>query len=57
VKEAEITVKQADNARRLVKSQYLPDLGASFHYLSPFGVNFVPQNVMGLGLGVQLGAF
>ncbi len=49
VKEAEITVKQADNARRLVKSQYLPDLGASFHYLSPFGVNFVPQNVMGLG--------
>ena len=50
VKEAEITVKQADNARKFVKSQYLPDLGASFHYISPFGVNFVPQNVMGLGL-------
>ena len=50
VKEAEITVKQADNARRFVKSQYLPDLGAPFDYLSPFGVNFVPQNVMGLGL-------
>ena len=50
VKGAEITVKQADNARRFVKSQYLPDLGASFHYLSPFGVNFVPQNVLGLGL-------
>ena len=49
VKEAEITVKQADNARRMAKSQYLPDLGASFHYLSPFGVNFVPTNVMGLG--------
>ncbi len=50
VKEAEITVKQADNARKFVKSQYLPDLGASFHYISPFGVNFVPQNIMGLGL-------
>ena len=50
VKEAEITVKQADNARRLAKSQYIPDLGASFHYLSPFGVNFVPTNIMGLGL-------
>ena len=50
VKEAEITVQQADNARKFVKSQYLPDLGASFHYLSPFGVNFVPQNVMTLGL-------
>jgi outer membrane protein len=50
VKEAEITVLQADNAKRQVKAQYLPDLGASFHYLSPFGVNFVPQNIMGLGL-------
>jgi outer membrane protein len=50
VKEAEITVKQADNVRRQVKAQYLPDLGASFHYLSPFGVNFVPTNVMGLGI-------
>jgi outer membrane protein TolC len=50
VKEAEITVQQADNARKLVKSQYVPDLAASFHYISPFGVNFVPQNIMGLGL-------
>ncbi len=50
VKEAEITVRQADNARREAKSQYLPDMGLSFHYLSPFGVNFVPTNVMGLGI-------
>jgi outer membrane protein TolC len=49
IKEAEITVKQAENAQRFAKSQYLPDLAASFHYLSPFGVNFVPTNVMGLG--------
>lgn len=49
IKEAEITVQQADNARRLAKSQYIPDIGASFHYLSPFGVNFVPTNVMSLG--------
>jgi outer membrane protein len=50
VKEAEITVQQADTARREAKSQYLPDLGVSFHYLSPFGVEFVPTNVMTLGL-------
>lgn len=49
IKEAELTVKQAENARRFTKSQYLPDLAASFHYLSPFGVNFVPTNIMGLG--------
>jgi len=50
VKEAEISVRQADNARRLAKSQYMPDLDISFHYISPFGVNFVPTNIMGLGL-------
>ena len=49
VKEAEITVQQADNAKRQAKAQYLPDMGATFHYLSPFGVNFVPTNVMALG--------
>lgn len=50
VKEAEIKIDQAENVRRLAKSEYLPDLGASFHYLSPFGVNFVPTNVMAIGL-------
>jgi outer membrane protein len=50
VKEAEIKIDQADNVRRLAKSEYLPDLGASFHYLSPFGVNFVPTNVMAVGI-------
>jgi len=53
VKEAEITVQQAENVRRLAKSEYMPDIGASFHYLSPFGVNFVPTNVMGLGIEVS----
>ena len=50
VKEAEIKIDQADIVRRLAKSEYIPDIGASFHYLSPFGVNFVPTNVMGLGI-------
>lgn len=49
VREAEITVEQADNARRFAKSQYMPDLGASFRYVSPFGINFVPQNIMNAG--------
>jgi outer membrane protein TolC len=49
IKEAEIKVQQADTVRRLAKSEYLPDMGLSFHYLSPFGVNFVPTNIMSLG--------
>jgi outer membrane protein len=50
IKEAEITIKQAENMLRQTKSKYLPDLDVSVHYLSPFGVNFVPTNVSGLGL-------
>lgn len=50
IKEAEITIKQAENMVRQAKAKYLPDLDVSVHYLSPFGVNFVPTNVSGLGL-------
>lgn len=50
IKEAEIKIQQADNVRRLAKSEFIPDLAASFHYISPFGVNFVPTNIMGLGI-------
>lgn len=50
VKEAEIKIDQANTIRRLAKSEYLPDLGLSFHYVSPFGFNFVPTNIMMAGL-------
>jgi outer membrane protein len=50
IKEAEITVKQADNARRQAKAQYVPDINAAIHYISPFGVQFLPTNVAGVGL-------
>jgi outer membrane protein len=50
IKEAAIKIQQADTVRRLAKSEYIPDIAASFHYISPFGVNFVPTNVMGLGI-------
>jgi outer membrane protein TolC len=50
IKEAAIKIQQADNVRRLAKSEFIPDIAASFHYISPFGVNFVPTNIMGLGI-------
>ncbi len=52
VKEAEIKIQQADTIRRLAKSEYMPDIGASFHYLSPFGVNFVPTNIAAVGVEI-----
>jgi outer membrane protein len=50
VKEGEITVKQADNARALAKSQYLPDLNFSIQYTTPIGYTFVPTNIANAGL-------
>ena len=50
IKQAEITIKQAENLVRQTKAKYLPDLDLSVHYLSPFGVNFVPTNVAGAGI-------
>ena len=35
---------------RQTKAKYLPDLDLSVHYVSPFGVNFVPTNIAGAGV-------
>lgn len=50
IKEAEITIKQAENMVRQTKAKYLPDLNLSVHYVSPFNVNFVPTNIAGAGV-------
>ncbi len=50
IKEAEINIKQAENMVRQTKAKYLPDLDLSVHYVSPFGVNFVPTNIAGAGV-------
>lgn len=50
IKEAEIAIKQAENMVRQTKAKYLPDLDLSVHYVSPFGVNFVPTNIAGAGV-------
>ena len=50
IKESEITIKQAENMVKQARAKYLPDVDVSVHYLSPFGVNFVPTNVAGLGI-------
>lgn len=50
IKQAEITIKQAQNMVRQTKAKYLPDLDLSVHYISPFGFNFVPQNIAGAGV-------
>jgi outer membrane protein TolC len=50
IREAGLTVKQAEIQRRLAKAQYLPELNASVHYISPFGIDFLPTNIAAAGI-------
>jgi outer membrane protein len=49
VKEAEIDTRRADYDRKLAKSQYIPDVGAAFHYTSPFNTSILPENIASAG--------
>jgi outer membrane protein len=53
VKEAEIDTHRAEVDRRLAKSQYIPDAGAAFHFLSPFNTQLLPQNIASAGFEMR----
>ncbi|HEX8817949.1 MAG TPA: TolC family protein [Terriglobales bacterium] len=50
LKEAEINVQKADYDRRLAKAQYIPDVSAAFHYLTPINTSILPQNIVAAGM-------
>src|SRR5215472_9264393 len=53
VKQAEIDTQRADYDRRLAKSQYIPDVGAAFHYTSPFNTSILPTNIAAAGFEMR----
>ena len=57
VKEAQIDVRRADYDRRLAKSQYIPDIAAAFHYLSPINTQILPQNIASAGVEMKWDPF
>jgi outer membrane protein len=50
IRQAELTIKQAEYDRRLAKAQYIPDVGVAVHYLSPFKTELLPKNVLSAGV-------
>src|SRR5262249_16685587 len=56
-KEAEIDVRRADYDRKLAKSQYIPDVGAAFHYLTPINTQILPQNIATAGFEMKWDPF
>ena len=57
IREARLKMKQAQLDVRAERDLYIPDVSLSFHYLSPFSVNFVPKNITAVGLMVNWDIF
>ncbi len=57
IKEAEIDVSRADYDRKLAKSEYIPDIGAAFHYVSPINTQVLPENIASAGVEMKWDPF
>jgi len=53
IRETGLKIKQAQLDVRAQRALYIPDVSLTFHYLSPFNVNFVPKNITAAGLMVN----
>ncbi len=54
IREARLRVKQAEGDRRIKKAEYIPDVSASFQYISTANFNaFIPKNYMNVGITVS----
>ena len=50
-------MKEAEYDARIKKAEYIPDLSLSFNYLSPVGVDFVPDHFMSVGFYMSWDVF
>ncbi len=50
IKQAEIAVQKATYDQRLAKAEYIPDVAIALHYVSPFNITVVPQNITTAGI-------
>jgi outer membrane protein TolC len=57
VREAEIDTQRAEYDRKLARSQYIPDIGVAFHYLSPVNTQILPENIASAGVEMRWDPF
>jgi outer membrane protein TolC len=50
IKIASIKEKQANLETKIERTRYLPDISIQANYLTPAGINFLPQNIGGVGV-------
>src|SRR4029079_13597840 len=53
VKQAELSMRQAEYDRRMAKADYIPDVGIAFNYASNFNVDVLPRNMTSIGFELK----
>jgi outer membrane protein len=53
VKQAELSMRQANYDRRMAKAEYIPDVGVAFNYASNFNVDVLPRNMTSIGFEMK----
>ena len=49
IREAELSVKQAEYDRRMAKADFIPEVGVALNYVSNFNVDVLPKNMTSIG--------
>ena len=57
LREARLKAQQAEIDQKAKRAEYIPDVSLSLNYLSPFNIQFVPKNVLAIGLLVNWDVF
>jgi outer membrane protein len=57
IRQALLKIDQANYDARVEKSMYIPDVSASFNYLSPFTIQGFPKNILTAGFILQWDVF
>ncbi|MGH9747626.1 MAG: TolC family protein [Candidatus Acidiferrales bacterium] len=53
IRQAQIKIDQAGYARRIQKSQYIPEVGIQYLFFSPFTIQGFPTNINSLGISFK----
>jgi outer membrane protein len=53
VKQAELSMRQAEYDRRMAKADYIPDVGIAFNYASNFNIDVLPRNMTSIGFELK----
>lgn len=57
IRQAKIKEEQAVFARRIEKSQYIPQIGIQYLYFSPFDIQGLPRNINVIGIDLKWDVF